>query len=706
MARQLDLGKFLELNMQSMNSRVITTSLTLSLIITLAIQGGGVEGSTRTLIRIDQGWKFTFEDIKTAQQPDFDDSSWQIIPLPHNWGWEDAQRGKPYRRGPGWYRRILEIKPSQGKRYFIRFEAAGSVADVYLNGKHLGHHRGAFGAFCYELTPHLNPSGTNVLAVRVSNAPESDVAPLSGDFPVYGGLYRPVWLIETPEICITPLDHGSPGVAWLQTSVTNTQAILDVIVQISNARRQRTNLTLVCQLLDRQNNPIAETIESIVSQPRITEPFWAKVIVQNPHLWHGRKDPYLYKAVVKLMAPDNSLIDEVIQYVGLRSFTVDPEKGFILNGEPYPVRGVNRHQDRPDKGWAISEQDMEEDLALILEMGATAVRCAHYQHSSYFYSLCDRAGLLVWAELPLVDRIDPSEKFADTSRRQLLDLIRQNINHPSIFAWSLYNEIRPNTPDPHRLLLDLHNLARAEDPTRPTIAATCTLGLPQMNRLTSWLGWNIYPGWYPEWGSLDEIPRRLEQYRKSARLLCYCLSEYGAGANIHHHEDPPKMPVHNGQWHPEEWQSIVHEAVWYHASRTPYIWGTFLWNMFDFTSYWRNEGGVPGRNDKGIVTYDRKTRKDVFYFYKANWSDEPTLYITSRRYTERTNKIANVKVYSNAKEVDLFLNGKSLGKKTPERDCIFLWPQVTLYPGENRLEARAMINGKVYTDSCTWTLKE
>jgi len=163
---------------------------------------------------------------------------------------------------------------------------------------------------------------------------------------------------------------------------------------------------------------------------------------------------------------------------------------------------------------------------------------------------------------------------------------------------------------------------------------------------------------------------------------------------------------HNGQWHPEEWQSIVHEAVWYHASRTPYIWGTFLWNMFDFTSYWRNEGGVPGRNDKGVVTYDRKTRKDVFYFYKANWSDEPTLYITSRRYTERTNKIANVKVYSNAKEVELFLNGNPLGKKTPERDCIFLWPQVTLSPGENRLEARAMINGKLYTDSCTWTLKQ
>jgi len=394
-----------------MKSRVINTLLTFSLPITFTIQAGGVEGSTRTLIRIDQGWKFTFEDLQTAQQPDFDDSSWQIISLPHNWGWEDAQRGKPYRRGPGWYRRILEIKPFQGKRYFIRFEAAGSVADVYLNGRHLGHHRGAFGAFCYELTPYLNPSGTNVLAVRVSNAPESDVAPLSGDFPVYGGLYRPVWLIQTPEICVTPLDHGSPGVAWLQTSVTKTQAVLDVIVQISNARRQRTNLTLVCQLLDRQNNPIAETIESIVSQPRVTEPFWAKVTVQNPRLWHGRKDPYLYKAVVKLMAPDNSLIDEVIQYVGLRSFTVDPEKGFILNGEPYPVRGVNRHQDRPDKGWAISEQDMEEDLALILEMGATAVRCAHYQHSSYFYSLCDRAGLLVWAELPLVDRIDPSEKL-------------------------------------------------------------------------------------------------------------------------------------------------------------------------------------------------------------------------------------------------------------------------------------------------------
>ncbi|HOB32793.1 MAG TPA: glycoside hydrolase family 2 TIM barrel-domain containing protein [Verrucomicrobiota bacterium] len=425
----------------------------------------------------------------------------------------------------------------------------------------------------------------------------------------------------------------------------------------------------------------------------------------RPRLWNGRIDPYLYTAVIELRDANGTVRDAVRQQLGLRSFRVDPDRGFILNDKPYHLHGVNRHQDRLNKGFAISEADQEEDLALILEMGCTVVRCAHYQHSDYFYSLCDRAGLLVWAELPQVDRIHPSPEFAATSRSQLLDLIRQNINHASIFTWSLYNELRPNNPDPHRLLQDLHNLARAEDPTRPTIGATCTWGWPQMNKITDLLGWNIYPGWYPEWGPLESYGPKLDSYRTTSRHGGFAVSEYGAGANVEHHEDNPKLPVHNGQWHPEEWQAINHEVGWAEMAKRPYVWGTFLWNMFDFTSYWRREGGIPGRNDKGLVTYDRKIRKDAFYFYKANWNPEPMVYITSRRYTERTNAVTDVKVYSNAKTVELFVNGISAGRKEGSPHGVFIWREVRLQPGENRIEARARHKRTDLHDSCVWTLR-
>lgn len=659
----------------------------------------------RESVSLTTGWRFKLGDFAQAEQLNFDDTTWQTVALPHNWGWEEAQRGNRYYRGPGWYRLTLTtnmLKPN--RRYFIRFEAAGSVADVYINGNHVGQHRGAFGAFCFEVSRPLTFTGTNLLAVRVSNAAEKDVPPLSGDFCVFGGLYRPVHLISTADVCFDPTDHGAPGVAWVQTSVTRTQAVINMNAQVSNATRTRRKLCLVATIYDALGNQVATSAQQIVSQPNVVEPFHARLVIENPRLWHGRKDPYLYHAVAELRDGTN-VIDTVTQYIGLRWFSIDPERGFTLNGEPYPIRGVNRHQDRLDKGWAITEVDQQEDLALILEMGATAVRCAHYQHSDYFYSLCDKTGLLVWAELPLVDRIASGPAFAENARSQLLDLIRQNINHPSIFCWSLFNELRPNNPDPHRLIQDLHKLAKAEDPTRPTIAATCTFGWPQLNKITDWLGWNIYPGWYPEWGELEEIPARLESYRGTGRLDGYCVSEYGAGANINHHEFPVSKPKNDGQWHPEEWQSVVHEIVWPQLAQRNYIWGTFIWNMFDFTSYWRNEGGIKGRNDKGLVTYDRKVRKDAFYFYKANWSDEPVLYITSRRFTDRTNAVTDVKVYSNAREVELFVNGKLVGKSTQTKPCVFIWPSVKLAVGKNIVEVRAQHQGRLLTDACEWTVR-
>ena len=651
-------------------------------------------------------WRFESGVIAGAEQASFDDSKWQSLSLPHCWGQEQAERGQPPLRTTGWYRRILELgQPQPGRRYFLRFEAAASEAEVFVNGQSVGQHRGGFGAFCFEITRQLAAGGTNLLAARVWNTNTTTLAPLSGDFPQYGGLYRPVQLIETEVACFTPTDHGSPGVAWLQAGVNKQEAVLDVTAQISNGSRRGTALTLVGRVVDAEGREVAAIERAITLAPDVCEPHTLRVTVKNPHLWQGRKDPYLYRAIVELRDA-NGIRDKVEQPLGLRSFHIDPDRGFFLNGEPYHLHGVNRHQEVRGKGWAISEADQDLDMEFLKEIGATVVRCAHYQHSDYFYSLCDRNGILVWAELPQVDRIGSSEAFADSSRSQLRDLIRQNINHPSIFCWSLFNELRPGgrNPDPHRLLQDLKILANGEDPTRPTIAATATTNLPAMNRIPDQLGWNVYYGWYSDWGPLSEYGPMREGYRDTSLHGGYCVSEYGAGANINQHEQNPRKPRNDGQWHPEEYQSLLHEYAWPQLKSAPYIWGTFVWVMFDFTSYWRNEGGVRGLNNKGLITADRKTRKDAFYYYKANWSEEPVLHITSRRDTTRTNAITDVKVYANTRTVELLLNGASQGIRTNDGNAVFIWRDLRLKSGSNHVAAQATHNGARLKDECAWTL--
>jgi beta-galactosidase len=675
----------------------------------LAAAPTSVSAAPRTDIELNADWKFQRGDSTVADNSRIPtesivaDAAWQNVALPHCWGWEEAQKGKPYYRGPGWYWHQVNVTPAVGRRYFVRFEAAGSVADVYFNGKLLGQHRGAFGAFCFEITKQLLSTGTNSLAVRVSNAAEPDVTPLSGDFPVYGGLYRSVHLIETDDACLTLTDHASPGVAWLQSNVSALQAVLNVTPQISNGTTKDQPVTLVAKVMDADGHEVARSEEKITLKPSVTAPYPIQVTVLKPHLWNGRRDPYLYQAVVELRSAE-AVRDSVEQPLGLRSYYVDPDNGFFLNGQPYHLHGVNRHQDRLDKGWAISHADQDQDIALIKELGCTVLRCSHYEQSDYFYSLCDKAGILVWAELSQVDKIGASPEFADTSRNQLIDLIRQNVNHSSIFVWSLFNELRPKNPDPHRELQDLKIVANGEDPTRPTIAATCTTELPQMNKIPDLLGWNVYYGWYGDWGPLSDFGPMRAGYRYTSRSGGYCVSEYGAGANVNQHQENPGRPKNDGQWHPEEYQGILHEKAWAELKSAPYIWGTFVWCMFDFTSYWRHEGGVPGRNDKGLVTADRKIKKDAFYFYKANWSDEPVLYVTSRRYVERTNAITDVKIYSNASQAELQVNRASQGVRTNNGNGVILWQKVKLAAGTNSIDARAQRNGQSLTDHCEWTL--
>jgi beta-galactosidase len=663
----------------------------------------GAESRSDTVL--DLGWKFRLGDPAGAARPDYDDGAWQAISLPHNWGWSDAHLGKTYYRGPGWYRRRLDAGPPEtGRRYFLRFEAASEVAEVYLNGKLLGTHEGGFGAFCFEVTSALSPGGSNELAVRVSNAWEPELAPLSGDFSIYGGLYRPVHLIATgmEDICLT--DHGSPGVAWRETEVSAEEAVIDMTAEVSNGASTTRRAILTATIRSERGKPLLSQSLALELAPGAIQPAQLRLILPHPHLWDGRRDPYCYRADLALTTADGGAVDSIEQPLGLRFYRVDPDRGFFLNGRPYPIHGVDRHQDRPVEGWAITAEDMKQDLALMEEMGCTAVRCAHYEHSDAFYSLCDRAGMLVWAEIPQVHQVPSIPAFEEASAEQLRDLVRQNINHPSIFAWSLFNELKPAPgADPRGELRDLNALAHREDPTRPTIAATNTDKLPEMNKIPDLLGWNLYPGWYKGFG--DDMGAVLDAKRDTSRHGGFCVSEYGAGANIAQHEIPPKKPKTTGDWHPEEWQNEVHEADWAAIRARPFVWGSFVWAMFDFAVSTRHEGGQPGLNDKGLVTYDRRTRKDAFYFYKANWSDEPVLYITSRRFADRTDAITEVKVYTNAPSAELFVNGASLGRRDRAIDGVLSWKDVRLAPGANTVWVEAMREGRRFSDRCVWNLR-
>ncbi|MCB9850854.1 MAG: glycoside hydrolase family 2 protein [Phycisphaerales bacterium] len=662
------------------------------------------EDAVRRVVDVNAGWRFHKGDVESAGKAAFDDKAWESVDLPHTWNAQDGQDGgNNYYRGPGWYRRSLgELKGVVGKRVFIRFQAANTVADVYLNGAHVGQHRGGFAAFCFELSPHLKADGANVLAVRVDNSHFDDVPPWSADFTFFGGIYRGVELLVLDPVCISPLDYASPGVYLQMVGVGKDWAKVQLTTVISNGQDKALDAKLDVELRDADDKVVLNErfpVELAASAEARTQHV---VHIDNPHMWNGRRDPYLYSVTVRLLVDDKP-VDEVHQPLGLRTFGVDREKGFVLNDTPLDLHGVNRHQDRLDMGWAITQREHDEDFALIREMGCTAVRLAHYQQADYAYTLCDGMGLVVWAEIPLVNRIADTPEFRDNCRQQLRELIRQNYNHPSICFWGIHNEITApwdQGPDATALVRDLAALAKAEDPTRLTTCAACDPVDHPANWQTNVVAVNRYFGWYA--GEAEDVAAWADATHKAHPQTPVGMSEYGAGASIHHHAWPPVKPKHNGPNHPEEWQAHLHEVHWRAMRERPFLWCKFVWNMFDFAVDARNEGDTPGRNDKGLVTYDRKTKKDAFYWYKANWSDEPFVHINSSRYEKRTTAQTTIRVYTNCDEVELQHNGKSLGKQKCA-DHVCEWP-VTLEPGTNEMKVKAIHDGAEVVDSCQWML--
>ncbi len=681
--------------------------MTVCLILLWFATNGTAGDTIRAEIPLLSDWKFHLGSIAEASAVKFDDAAWAVISLPHGWRLSDQKTGSDhYFHGDGWYRRRFKIDDAwRGRRLFLQFDGANRSAEVFLNGQRLGVHRGGFARFRFEITDAVKLSEDNVLAVRVNNDRDDNMIPVSADYTFFGGLYRGVSLVATDPVHIDLLDYASPGVYVTSREVTRKSAQLEVVAKLVNDQTNGVETVVRVTVFDADGHPVAVEKKTVMLAAQARLATTLTLSVAQPHLWDGLADPYLYSVRTEIVAGD-TIRDEVTLPLGLRFFAVDPERGFSLNGHYLDLRGVNRHQDWSDKGWATTEAEEREDFALIREMGATAVRQSHYQQSQSWNDLGDQRGMIMWAELAYVNEVRDNREFFDNAKEQLRELIRQNYHHASILFWSIGNETfvrdrKVTAADANdRLLEELAAVARAEDGTRLSTYASNGDGSEPRATFTDVVGFNHYFGWYR--GTLDDFAVWLDAQHAAHPQLCLGMSEYGAGANIAHHEDPAKKPEARGQWHPEEWQAAYHEAYWQTLAARSWVWGKFIWCMFDFSSEGRNEGGISGVNDKGLVTSDRKTRKDAFYWYKANWSEEPVLYITSRRFVKRTQAATQVKIYSNAGTVELKVNGVSLGRKSSSNH-IFLWSNVSLTKGENRIEASATRESQVLTDSCMWT---
>lgn len=680
----------------------------------------------RTIQPLTDDWQFVF-GAKAE-----DNAAFTAVTLPHTWNNLDGQDGgDDYKRGAGLYKKTFTVEKRSDKCYYLDFLGVNSVCEVILNGETVGTHRGGYTRFCFDVTDTLQ-NGENTLLVLVDNSPFPDVIPLEADFTFFGGIYRAVYLTET-EAAHFVSQHGADGV---QITVPNTPALrtdAPVTVQ-ANLSENAVGKTLSvsvripsefigCPYIQHTDFPVdavlSENGKTVAEQSVTVEqaPTELTVHIQNPHLWNGRKDPFCYTVLCELRDGD-TVLDRVEKQIGIRWFEIHPKKGFFLNGKSYPLRGVNRHQDRENMGNAITVNEHDEDFSILYEIGANAVRLAHYPHHPHFYDLCDRYGLLVWAEIPFVDHIgglkesplptdteiDPAvtARQLENAEQQMTELIFQQSHRPSIFCWSMSNEVMQKYGDTAaKMMKALDDLVHSLDKTRySAMALNHIYGYRWSSDVK---GCNIYPGWYI--GKPSHFRYQSNYHLRGNHGNGVAVSEYGAGANVLHHTEHPQQPKDTTcAFHPEEWASIVHEHAlrYFMSPRRNKIWGTFVWNLFDFAVDIRNEGELPGRNDKGLVTYDRKTKKDAFFLYKAYWSQEPVTYVTSRRFLKREQQKITVKVYSNAESVDLLVNGQAFQTKKAKRNRqahIFLFKGVTLQKGENTVQAVGQ-NG--VTDTVTW----
>ena len=619
----------------------------------------------RNIINFNDKWSFTKQTFESI--PSSVGEGWESVALPHSWNAQDGQDGgNDYYRGTCLYAKsFAKADLPVSDRCYLEIRGANSSADVYVNGKALAHHDGGYSTWRVDMTDALCEE--NFLVIAVDNSPNDRVYPQMADFTFYGGLYRDVNIICVSESHFDLEYNGGPGL-MITPEINGKDATVTVQTWVKN---QKEGQILRYTLYDKEENPVAtvDTKENV-----------ATLEIKDVHLWHGRKDPYLYCAEVELVEGDE-VSDNVCNRFGCRTFRVDPELGFILNGEEYPLRGVSRHQDRLGVGNALLPEHHREDIELILEVGATTIRLAHYQHDQYFYDLCDEKGLVIWAEIPYISKHMPNGR--ENTISQMKELITQNYNHASIVVWGLSNEITmndesdPDLIDNHRVL---NELVHEMDKTRLTTIACvsmCSMDAEYV-KIPDLVSYNHYFGWYG--GDTSMNGPWFDKFHAKHPTIPIGVSEYGCEA-LNWHTSKPVQGDYT-----EEYQAYYHEELIKQLFTRKYIWATHVWNMFDFGADARAEGGENGQNHKGLMTMDRKYKKDAFYAYKAWLSDEPFVHLCGKRYIDRVEDVTKVTVYSNLPEVELFVNGESIGKKTAP-DHFFYFEVKN--EGESKIVAKA-----------------
>lgn len=661
--------------------------------------------TSRAVYSLDQGWRFHSGDSTTAFAADFDDAAWSPVNVPHMFPYEMHGSYKSVYRGEAWYRKSFTPPESlKGQRIFLRFDGVGIVSETFLNGKSLGVHRGGFAAFTYEITDSLKLGVPNVLAVKVDDRMNPDVAPQETSL-LYGGIYRHVSLIVTGPVDITPMDFSGPGVYLTQQAVSADQAIVQVRTEIDSSLSDTVPISVRLLLIDGAGKPLFKTTATGPVAPGKVTPVTQTLTIPHPHLWNGVADPYLYTVRIDLLDGDK-VIDSINQPLGLRFYKIDAKKGFFLNGKQQQIHGICLHQDWGNLGWAVTPVQEKQDLQILRDMGVNGLRLVHYQHSQSALDLYDRTGMLVWSELDMFGNVTATPGFRQNVRQQLQEMIRQDYNHPSIMMWSLFNELTSKTKViSGPIVEDINRLAHKEDPSRPTVGASHgdmlyneheTVATPDL------IAENNYSGWY--FGAPVDMLKGIGKTNDNYGDRGLAVSEYGGGAKIGDHKQglsvtdvKPIDPY--GSLQPEEWQALVHEGNYGAIKSMPFVWGSFIWLAFDTGGIPYDDGHIDGGNIKGLVTQDRKVKKDAYFFYQANWSEKPMLYLTSRRDIQRIAAETPVKVYTNAASVTLTVNGKSYGDRRPDALHIVRWKSVPLAPGDNHIEVASPDGLK---DEATW----
>ncbi|MFI3319869.1 MAG: glycoside hydrolase family 2 TIM barrel-domain containing protein [Rikenellaceae bacterium] len=687
--------------------------------LSVALLGAMMTAEAKEIVPLNGNWEFALGPaVEHSAVVDYPTTAtiikeYKNVTIPHTWNDNAVKRineGEEFYWSKGWYRKEIDCQPEwSGKRIFIKFDAVGTQAIVSLNGEKIGAHKGPYSAFCFEITDKIR-KGINLLEVEASNLADHSMVPSQALLQTsFGGIYRPVNILVAEQTCFSPLDFATSGVYVTPTNVSKSSANLQLDI-VTSSTKPLSGVKISATLKNREGKVVKtfyKTTDIINGEGKVS----LSAEIKRPRLWDGVRDPYMYSVETTISTADGVELDRTVEPVGFRYFEFKPNEGLILNGRHYDVYGASRWQDWEEEGFAITPKQDSVDMALMMELGATGARFGHYQQDETICNLTDSYGLVSFAELCLIPPLVTTDAYHNNCRQQLEELIKQLYNHPSIIVWNLLNEIFP----PEKHLKSLNDLAKSLDSIRPTCVVynrPIKKGQEGWYKIPDLVCSNKYPGWYKNagdaFGNAGAFATRLRQVQEVRPDVVFGITEYGGGGCISQHQQNPQKPddTVTGRFFPEEYQSLLHEKQWETLAGHNEYWCKIIWNLADFTWAYAKRGDMLGRNHKGLVTHDRKVKKDAFYYYKANWNKtEPTIYLTSRRHTEREDAVTPVKVYSNSKSVELFVNEVSQGVVTPSEFCVCEWSDIKLNKGVNKIRVEGKYKGKAQSDSCEWTLK-